>query len=196
MFGFVIAAVAAVIFVLVLIFGSKPLTPDEIERLKQDDEAKELASAEGQNAAVSEESEPEKEKGRRVFRDKATEMLVHLMEDGNLAEIEQAVKNGIRLNKTLEDNQTSLMIAVKNNQETAILPLLIQQGIDINAVDDNGQTALMMAVTFNRNPEVVKKLLELGADKTIKDKAGKVAADYIVMNGLLLNTDVPPLLKV
>lgn len=193
MFGFVIAAVAAVVFVLVLIFGSKPLTPDEIERLKQDKAAK-IDSV--QTNVVDEPDEAEQEKGRRVFRDKATEMLVHLMEDGSLTEIEQAVKNGIKLNKTLEDNQTTLMIAVKNNQETAILPLLIQQGIDINAVDDNGQTALMMAVTFNRNPEVVKKLLELGADKTIKDKAGKVAADYIVMNGLLLNTDVPPLLKV
>ena len=193
MFGFIIAAVAAVVFVLVLIFGSKPLTPDEIERLKQDKAAK-IDSV--QTNVVDEPDEAEPEKGRRVFRNKATEILVHLMEDGSLTEIEQAVKNGIKLNRTLEDNQTALMIAVKNNQETAILPLLIQQGIDINAVDDNGQTALMMAVTFNRNPEVVKKLLELGADKTLKDKAGKVAADYIVMNGLLLNTDVPPLLKV
>ena len=63
-------------------------------------------------------------------------------------------------------------------------------------VKDSFEDELTDAVTFNRNPEVVKKLLELGADKTLKDKAGKVAADYIVMNGLLLNTDVPPLLKV
>ena len=118
------------------------------------------------------------------------------MEDGNVSEIQRAVKNGIHLNQPLQDGQTVLMIAVKHNQDPEIIPFLINNGINVNAVDDKGQTALMLAATFNPSPEIIKTLLNCGADKTIKDKSGKTAADYVNMNFDLHGTDIPELLFV
>ena len=134
--------------------------------------------------------------GRSMKTNRETEFLVHLMEDGNVEEIDQALKNGVNLQRPLQDGQTVLMIAVKHNQDPEIIPFLTKNGIDINAVDDKGQTALMLAATFNPSPEITKMLLNNGADKTIKDKSGKTAADYVQMNFDLIDTEIPSLLFV
>ncbi len=132
--------------------------------------------------------------GRSMKTNREIEFLVHLMEDGNVKEIDQALKNGVNLKRPLQDGQTVLMIAVKHNQDPEIIPFLCSKGIDINAVDDKGQTALMLAALFNSNPEIVKALLKNGADKTIRDKTGKSAADYCKMNFEFHGTKIPDLL--
>ena len=132
--------------------------------------------------------------GRSMKTNRETEFLVHLMEDGNVEEIDQALKNGVNLQRPLQDGQTVLMIAVKHNQDPEIIPFLCSKGIDINAVDDKGQTALMLAALFDSNPEIVKALLKNGPDKTIRDKTGKSAADYCKMNFEFHGTKIPDLL--
>ena len=187
MFGFVVAGIAFIALILLLTIK---VTPEDSEQKKK---------SKVKNATPPKAAEPENEAkahSRSVRLDKMTERLVHLMEDGNVAEIQQAVQNGINLKRPLQDGQTCLMIAVKHNQDPEIIPFLTKNGIDINAVDDKGQTALMLAATFNPSPEITKTLLNNGADKTIKDKSGKTAADYVQMNFDLIDTEIPGLLFV
>ncbi len=185
MFGFVAAGIAFIALILLLTIK---ITPEE------DTTPPSKKQNSSKNAEAGKETKAHS--GRSVRLDKATELLVHLMEDGNVSEIQRAVKNGIHLNQPLQDGQTVLMIAVKHNQDPEIIPFLINNGINVNAVDDKGQTALILAATFNPSPEIIKTLLNCGADKTIKDKSGKTAADYVNMNFDLHGTGIPELLFV
>lgn len=189
MFGFVVAGIAFIALILLLTIK---VTPEDSEQKKEKKEKQKKRSA----PKTAEPENETKAHSRSVRLDKMTEMLVHLMEDGNVSEIQQAVQNGINLKRPLQDGQTCLMIAVKHNQDPEIIPFLTKNGIDINAVNDKGQTALMLAATFNPSPEITKMLLNNGADKTIKDKSGKTAADYVEMNFDLRGTEIPGLLFV
>ena len=171
---------------------------DEIKKAEQAEKAAKAAKAKKEKALKDKEENPEKEteKGqRRVIRDRATELLVQVMEDGSVAEIQQAMSNGINILQKLENDQTLLMIAVKNNPSVEVVQFLLDQGIEINAVDGNGQTALILAAMFNTNPEVILTLLNNGADKTIKVKSKTTASDYVVLNSSFFGTDIPTLLK-
>ena len=197
MVGLVIAGVAVVIL-LVFLKLNVSLSDEELEEIKKMEAAKKAKKAEKEKEANKNKPlfEEEKQPAKRVLRtDKATELLVQIMEDGSVKEIQQAMNNGINVLQKLENNQTLLMIAVKNNPSTEVVPFLLDQGIEINDVDDNGQSALILAAAFNPNPEVIKTLLDCGADKTIKDKSKKTAADYVVLNSSCFGTDVPALLK-
>lgn len=197
MTGFIIAAIALVLLVVLM---KVHITPEEAEELaayeKAEKAAKEYKSNKTEDAKIEEQLENKTHAGRSVRLDKVTERIVNLMEDGNVAEIRQALNNGINITRPLPDGQTVLMIAVKHNQDHEIVPFLVQNGIDINARDDKGQTALMLAATFNPDPDMVRILLDNGADKTIKDKNGKTAADYCALNFDLIGTDIPELLFV
>ncbi len=196
MIGLVIAGVAVVALLLFLKLNVS-LSDEEIKEMKKikaEEKAKKAKKETEKNKPVV--MEEPKQPAKRVFRtDKATELLVQIMEDGSVKEIQQAMSNGINILQKLENNQNLLMIAVKNNPSTEVVHFLLDQGIEINDVDDNGQTALIMAAAFSPNPEVIKTLLDCGADKTIMDKSKKTAADYVVLNSSCFGTEVPALLK-
>lgn len=191
MFGLVIAGIALVVLLVFLKLDFK-VTDEEKDAIATDAANKKKATKEEKEAAEKERLE----KRRRLKMDKATEILVQVMEDGSVQEIQRAMSNGINVLQKLENNQNLLMIAVKNNQSTDVVRFLLDQGIEINDVDDNGQTALILATAFNPNPDVIKTLLDCGADKTIKDKMKKTAFDYVPLNTSLFGTDVGPLLKI
>ncbi|MBR1945843.1 MAG: ankyrin repeat domain-containing protein [Alphaproteobacteria bacterium] len=196
MIGLVIAGVAVVALLLFLKLNVS-LSDEEIKEMKKikaEEKAKKAKKETEKNKPVV--MEEPKQPAKRVFRtDKATELLVQIMEDGSVKEIQQAMSNGINILQKLENNHNLLMIAVKNNPSTEVVHFLLDQGIEINDVDDNGQTALIMAAAFSPNPEVIKTLLDCGADKTIMDKSKKTAADYVVLNSSCFGTEVPALLK-
>lgn len=107
MFGFVVAGIAFIALILLLTIK---VTPEDSEQKKEKQKKRSAPKT----------AEPENETkahSRSVRLDKMTEMLVHLMEDGNVSEIQQAVQNGINLKRPLQDGQTCLMIAVKHNQD-------------------------------------------------------------------------------
>ena len=202
MFGFVAAGIAFIALIILMNIKISPEEAAQIEAEKAKQKAKK-AKKKKEEARLKAQKQKEKEAlpieepkntYTRSVMDKTTERLVQLMEECSVAEIRQAVNNGISLQAPLEDGQTVLMIAVKHNQDPEVIPFLRENGIDINAVDDRGQTALMLAATFNPSPEITKALLDNGADKTIKDKNGKTAADYVKMNFDLIDSDIPALL--
>ena len=196
MTGLVIAGIALVLLIAFLKLNTS-LSEEEKEELEAEKILENSKKDKKKtNNSIEQLLEEEEEQRRRSIRlDRATEILVQVMEDGSVAEIQQAINNGIDILQKLPGNQNLLMIAVKNNPSTEVIQFLLDQGIEVNDVDDNGQTALILASAFNSNPEVVKVLLDNGADKTIRDKSRKTAADYVVLNTSYYGTDIPALLK-
>lgn len=204
MTGLVIAGIALLILIFFLKtnFSVSEEELEEVNRIKAEEKAQKAQKAQKAKLAKqakkdnTAEEEPKHLAKRALRTDKATEMLVQIMEVGSVKEIRNAMKNGINILQKLEENQTLLMIAVKNNPDVNVVKFLLEQGIEINAADNNGQTALILATAFNSNPEIIKTLLENGADKTIKDKSNKIAADYVVLNSSFFGTEIPALLNV
>jgi len=186
MAGLIVAGLALVVLILFFVLKSKLSLSDE--ELK---EFKGILSPEEERRKAEE----EERQRRKLNLSKAANLLVQVVEDGSVAEIQQAIANGINILQKLENNQTLLMIAVKNNPSPEVVQFLLDEGIEINDVDDSGQTALILAAAFNSNPEVITTLLDNGADKTITDKSGKTAADYVALNSSFFGTDIPSLLK-
>ena len=197
MSGLYTAAIATVLLIVFLFIKPDPKKIAELEEKVGKIELSKPKKPSPRKLPQKQKTEEAGERSQRSLRtDKAIELLVQVMEDGDVVEIQKAMANGINLRQKLENNTTLLMIAVKHNESPAVVRFLLSQGIEINETNDNGQTALMMAATFNPNPEIVKELLNSGADKTIKDKNGKTASDYVILNSSLFGTDVPDLLKV
>jgi uncharacterized protein len=87
-------------------------------------------------------------------------------------------------------SKTPLMFVVEYNSNPEILKRLLEAGANVNAVDMKGKTALMLAAQIRKSPEFIEVLLEYGADTSIVDTEGKTAADYIMENPELSNTEV------
>ena len=101
--GLVIAGIAALVL-LVFLKLNFTVTDDEKNAIAADDAAKQKALEEEKAAAEKERLE----KRRRLKMDKATEILVQVMEDGSVSEIRQAMSNGINVLQKLENNQNSI----------------------------------------------------------------------------------------
>lgn len=84
MFGFVVAGIAFIALILLLTIK---VTPEDSEQKKEKKEKQKKRSA----PKTAEPENETKAHSRSVRLDKMTEMLVHLMEDGNVSEIQQAV---------------------------------------------------------------------------------------------------------
>jgi len=94
--------------------------------------------------------------------------------DGDIAQVETALENGLEVN-TLDANQrTGLMLAAYNGHHH-IVKLLIEKGADVNKTDSNNRSALMFASTGPFTPTVTE-LLNAGADPNIADNVEKWTA--------------------
>ncbi|MCF4969584.1 ankyrin repeat domain-containing protein [Nostoc sp. CMAA1605] len=110
---------------------------------------------------------------------------------GTLAEVQQALSNGIDVNAIGSNGQTALMYAA-NYGHIQVIQSLLNAGADPNILSDSddglgeGMTALMqVAGSFfagNRH-EVVKLLVQAGADMNLRGLGGKTALMYAANNG-------------
>jgi hypothetical protein len=99
--------------------------------------------------------------------------------DGNLAEVEQIITEGIvDVNSANEKGYTALMWAATFNKNTDITNALIKAGADINSVNKNGTTALMYAA-MNNHIDIVNALIKADADINV-NKSGDTALTYAV----------------
>lgn len=101
--------------------------------------------------------------------------------NGDTAEVESLLDEGVSPNSKADDGKTLLMLAAYLGH-TDIVELLIDKGADVNGKDQNGKTALIYAVEKG-NLEIVKLLLENGADPNIADNNGKTALMYAAEKG-------------
>jgi ankyrin repeat protein len=110
---------------------------------------------------------------------------------GRLAEVQEAISNGIDVNAIGSNGQTALMYAAHFGQ-ISVVQALLNAGADPNILSDSddglgeGMTALMqVAGSFfagNRH-EIVKLLVQGGADMNIQGAGGKTALMYAANNG-------------
>ena len=103
--------------------------------------------------------------------------------NGDTAEVQNLLDQGISPNSKTDDGKTLLMLASYLGH-TDIVKLLIDNGADVNAKDQDGKTALMYAAEKN-NVEIGKLLLENGADPNTADNNGRTALMYAAEKGHL-----------
>jgi ankyrin repeat protein len=98
--------------------------------------------------------------------------------DGNVAEVEKALRAGFDVNARDVGGGTALMESIMHHE---VCQVLIRHGIDVNAQREmqlDGFTALHMACIVSASPEVVTLMLEAGANPDVADQFGKKPIDY------------------
>ena len=118
------------------------------------------------------------------------EVFISLCKFGNIAEVEEAIKNGANVNAKKNDGWT-VLIYVAWAGYTEIAELLIKHGADVNVKDDDGRTALIWAVWAD-NTEIAELLIKHGADVNAKDDDGRTALMEAAWEG---NTGIEKLLR-
>lgn len=103
--------------------------------------------------------------------------------NGDTAEVESLLDQGVDPNSKTDDGKTPLMLATYLGH-TDIAKLLMDKGADVNAKDQDGKTALMYAAEKN-NVEIGKLLLANGADPNSADNNGKTALMYAAEKGYI-----------
>ncbi|MEJ1930626.1 ankyrin repeat domain-containing protein [Nostoc sp. NIES-2111] len=153
-----------------------PLVDDEIRRRADRDGQKDIQAA-------------LKRKAREA--NQAVEDFIKAAMYGRLAEVQQAISNGIDVNAIGSNGQTALMYAAQFGQ-ISVVQTLLDAGADPNILTDSDDglgeemTALMqVAGSFfagNRH-EVVRLLVQAGADINLQGVGGKTALMYAANNG-------------
>ncbi|XP_075235268.1 uncharacterized protein LOC142332614 [Lycorma delicatula] len=96
--------------------------------------------------------------------------------------IEELIKLGADVNKTIRDRLTPLHCA---SQDKDVVALLIKHGADINAKDVHGRTILLSALQFKRKDEFILELINLGADIKVVDIDGNTVVHYVQSANLI-----------
>lgn len=138
-------------------------------------------------------------------KQQATRMLWQALENyekinnGNITDIEQALKLGADINKKNKRGQTPLLFSLYNARfPSGILhasffktaQLLIDNNADINIADENNHTPLMHT-TFQNLVEITKSLIAKGAQINVEDNNNFTALVYSLFNG---HTEITKLL--
>ena len=126
-------------------------------------------------------------------------MLVEAVRGGNLAEIQEALTAGARLNTP--QGSTALMIALGDNlpvQHPGIVELLLEHGADINLPDRRGKTSLLLALETVGDAKLLQAILARGGDVRAVGREGQSAVcaaaqrGDIVLAERLLEMGAPP----
>jgi formylglycine-generating enzyme required for sulfatase activity len=101
--------------------------------------------------------------------------LFKAAESGNVADIREALAQGVSVNVADPAGWTPLLVAAGEGQLVAV-QALVKAGANVNGASKKGETPLMAAV-LSGNVAVVKYLLAAGADKTAVTAKGLTATD-------------------
>lgn len=93
--------------------------------------------------------------------------FLKMCEFGRPEDVEEAIRNGARVDAKRSDGSTALRLAARHGN-TETVEILLKAGADVNAKDDSGSTALHEAVRFEY-PEIVEVLLRYGANVNAKN---------------------------
>ena len=133
----------------------------EAEEKKAEEERKRAELQRQLEAQKAEETrrkaEPEKPK-RPAMSDAE---FVKLCKSGNVAKVEEAIRNGANVNARNNEGSTALMLAALF-ERTEIVIVLLQNGAYVNAMNNNGDTDLIWATGFG-STEIVNLLRSYGA---------------------------------
>ena len=153
------------------------LHKQEEERLKAELKRKEDALKEAEEARQRAETQKVAGKPKPASTRKLPAMsdsdFVNLCESGNVAKIEEAIKNGANVNAKSNYGRTALMEAARYGR-TKTAELLLKHGADVNAKESDGSTALIWAICYGYT-ETAEVLLNHGADVNAKDNTGSTA---------------------
>ncbi len=115
----------------------------------------------------------------------ANEELIRAADNGNLAGVKKALKEGADPNFRDKEGETPLIEATEAGNLLAVKEL-VKKGAKLNLQDDEGETALHEAIEEGHK-DIVKYLVQAGARKNVKDKKGRTATDLAQKKGISLN---------
>ena len=107
------------------------------------------------------------------------EQLLQGAENGNLEQVQAALKQHADVNAVNFLNVSALMFAVSNRHYN-VAQYLLEKGADSNLVDNMGYTSLHYAV-LKSLPDMVKLLLDNGVDPTLRNTNGQTPADMLAL---------------
>ena len=114
-----------------------------------------------------------REERKKKILDEEVEQWLDYAYEGNLAEIQRMIKEGININLRDKWGYTALMKA-SAMERPATVEALLEAEAKVDLQNEWGQTALIWAALLGRTA-TVEVLLNAGADWTIKNKQGKTA---------------------
>lgn len=101
----------------------------------------------------------------------AVSSFTDLVKNGDLAKVNQLIKNGIDVNMLdLKNGYTALHYAAEYGHLT-IAELLLANGADVHAKNNQGQTPLHCAI-YSKSEEIISFLVSKGADINSKNNDG------------------------
>ena len=161
----VLVALSALVAAAVTIWGGKKLVKEIKEEMRKEDER-----------------EKEKEQKQKSLKEESR-LIWHYVREGDLAEIQNAIRLGINVNKSDTLRRTLLMIAT-NKGHTEIVRELLNAEAKVNEQDSWYRMTALMIAANSGHAEIVKMLLDEGADWTIKNYQGKTVLEIAIDNNL------------
>ena len=123
-----------------------------------------------QNAEILKRLEEETRRAELIAKRDAD--FLELFETNALADINNAINNGVNVNARDDNERTPLMLAAQGVSNLELISVLINAGADVSMRDENGATTLLFAAGGNPNPEVIKTIVKAGADVNVIDNNG------------------------
>jgi len=109
--------------------------------------------------------------------DSAAMELMYATADGELADVERLIQEGVDVNERDQNGESALVWAAKHGHIN-VMRILIKAGANVNIKSNSGRTALIEAV-LRHNYFAVRELLKANADVDIKDNEGMTALMYV-----------------
>eukprot|EP00961_Rhodomonas_salina_P130855 1761686-Rhodomonas_salina.1 len=107
--------------------------------------------------------------------------LLEAAKTGNVDEVEEAVRNGAKVNTADHTSRTALHFAAKHGH-TAVVEKLVLFGADLTSKDLGNSTALHTACARG-HVETARKLIALGADVNVRGHCWQRPLHYAAANG-------------
>ena len=109
--------------------------------------------------------------------DPETTPLMHAAEDGNTAEVERLIAQGVDVNAQDQNGWTALIHAAMQDRAKEV-KLLLAAGTNPNLKDRNGRTAMLWSAQ-NCAPDAADALARSSAGYNAKDNYGEAPSDYV-----------------
>ena len=151
----------------------------KLENVKLDNKTPEIEKTENQDFIFNSKQLVE----RKTASQQPQDQLFQAVQQGNLSDISNAIKNGADINGQDENGNTPLHWAAKSGNLENI-KYLITTGAKINIKNKIGNAPLRWAA-WSGNLEVVKYFVELGSDVNLQDKNGNTPIHEAAESGTL-----------